>query len=48
MAGFQVISEVFHIVNHGSHHRGQITGMLRQLGIKPLSLDLIGFYRGNG
>ena len=38
---------VLHIVNHGSHHRGQITGMLRQLGIKPVSLDLIGFYRGS-
>lgn len=39
---------VLHIVNHGSHHRGQITSMLRQLGIKPVSLDLIGFYRANG
>jgi uncharacterized damage-inducible protein DinB len=38
---------VLHIVNHGSHHRGQITGMLRQLGIKPVNLDLISFYRAN-
>jgi uncharacterized damage-inducible protein DinB len=37
-----------HIVNHGSHHRGQITSMLRQLGIKPVNLDLVGFYRGSG
>lgn len=36
---------VLHIVNHGSYHRGQITGMLRQLGVKPVNLDLIGFYR---
>jgi uncharacterized damage-inducible protein DinB len=36
-----------HIVNHGSHHRGQITGMLRQLGIQPVNLDLIAFYRTN-
>ena len=36
---------VQHIVNHGSHHRGQIIGMLRQLGIKPTNLDLIHFYR---
>ena len=36
---------VLHVVNHGSHHRGQITNMLRQLGIKPANLDLIGFYR---
>ena len=38
---------VLHIVNHGSHHRGQVTSMLRQLGVKPVSLDLIGFYRAN-
>ena len=37
-----------HIVNHGSHHRGQITNMLRQLGVKPVNLDLVGFYRGSG
>ncbi len=36
-----------HIVNHGSHHRGQITSMLRQLGLKPVNLDLIRFYREN-
>ena len=34
-----------HFVNHGSHHRGQITNMLRQLGVKPANLDLIHFYR---
>jgi uncharacterized damage-inducible protein DinB len=39
---------VLHIVNHGSHHRGQISSMLRQLGIKPVNLDLVAFYRGSG
>jgi uncharacterized damage-inducible protein DinB len=34
-----------HLVNHGTYHRGQITTMLRQLGAKPLSTDLIHFYR---
>jgi len=35
-----------HVVNHGSYHRGQITTMLRQLGLKaPESMDLIRFYR---
>ncbi len=34
-----------HLVNHGSYHRGQITTMLRQLGAKPISTDLIVFYR---
>ena len=35
-----------HLVNHGSYHRGQVTTMLRQLGVAPpKSLDLIAFYR---
>jgi uncharacterized damage-inducible protein DinB len=35
-----------HLVNHGSYHRGQVTTMLRQLGVQPAkSLDLIAFYR---
>ncbi len=36
---------VLHIVNHATHHRGQLTHMLRQLGLKPVNLDLVGFYR---
>jgi uncharacterized damage-inducible protein DinB len=36
---------VLHIVNHGTYHRGQITNMLRQLGLKPVNLDLLSFYR---
>lgn len=34
-----------HLVNHGSYHRGQIATMLRQLGAKAQSTDLIAFYR---
>jgi len=35
-----------HIVNHGSYHRGQVTTMLRQLGMTSVpSTDLIRFYR---
>jgi uncharacterized damage-inducible protein DinB len=34
-----------HMVNHGTYHRGQIVTMLRQLNAKPLSSDLIHFYR---
>lgn len=36
---------VLHLVNHGTHHRGQVTTMIRQLGSKPVNLDLISFYR---
>lgn len=35
-----------HVVNHASYHRGQVTTMLRQLGVEPpKSQDLIAFYR---
>jgi uncharacterized damage-inducible protein DinB len=34
-----------HLVNHGTYHRGQVATMLRQLGAKPNSSDLIFFYR---
>ena len=34
-----------HMVNHGTYHRGQIITLLRQLDAKPLSSDLIHFYR---
>ena len=30
-----------HIVNHGTYHRGQVANMLRQLGVKPPTTDLL-------
>jgi len=29
---------VLHVVNHGSHHRGQVSGFLRALGHAPPQL----------
>ncbi len=38
-----------HVVNHASYHRGQVTTMLRQLGVQPAkSMDMIAFYRVRG
>jgi uncharacterized damage-inducible protein DinB len=34
-----------HVVNHQTYHRGQVATMLRQLGGKAISTDLIFFYR---
>ena len=34
-----------HLVNHSTYHRGQVTTLLRQLGVKPMSTDMIAFYR---
>jgi uncharacterized damage-inducible protein DinB len=36
---------LLHVVNHGTHHRGQVTTMLRQLGETPTNLDLIRYHR---
>ena len=36
---------LLHVVNHGSHHRGQVSGFLRAMGQNPPPLDLIAFYR---
>jgi len=36
---------ILHVVNHGAHHRGQVSGFLRALGHAPPPLDLIRFYR---
>jgi uncharacterized damage-inducible protein DinB len=38
---------LLHVVNHGTLHRGQAVGMIRQLGIKPPTTDLMAYYREN-
>jgi uncharacterized damage-inducible protein DinB len=38
--------QIRHVINHSTYHRGQITTMLRQLGVMPpASIDLISYYR---
>jgi uncharacterized damage-inducible protein DinB len=39
---------VRHLVNHSTYHRGQLAGMLRQLGKRPKATDLVRFYRESG
>lgn len=34
-----------HLVNHGSHHRAQISARLRELGIAPPGIDFIFYVR---
>jgi uncharacterized damage-inducible protein DinB len=36
---------VLHVVNHGTHHRGQVSGFLRAMGHTPPPLDLMAYYR---
>ena len=39
---------VLHVVNHGTHHRGQVSGFLRAMGRVPPKLDLVTYYRDHG
>jgi uncharacterized damage-inducible protein DinB len=42
--GARLLRELIaHTVNHSSYHRGQIADMLRRLGVKPPSTDLLEF-----
>lgn len=34
-----------HVVNHSTYHRGQLTTMLRQLGVRPVATDFVLFKR---
>ena len=36
---------VLHVVNHGTHHRGQAAGFLRSMGQAPPPVDMTVFYR---
>lgn len=36
---------LMHVTNHATLHRGQVVGMLRQLGIQPPGTDMIYFFR---
>lgn len=36
-----LVAQMQHVVNHSTLHRGQIVGMIRQLGIAPPAVDLL-------
>ena len=36
---------VLHVVNHATHHRGQVSGFLRAMGHVPPVNDLVAYYR---
>lgn len=36
--------QMYHVVNHSTYHRGQITTMLRQLGARPVPTDFLMFH----
>jgi uncharacterized damage-inducible protein DinB len=36
-----LVDQMQHVVNHSTLHRGQVVGMIRQLGLRPPAVDLI-------
>ena len=41
----RLVNQMQHVVNHATLHRGQVVGMIRQLGIAPPSTDLLFYLR---
>ena len=39
-----ILQIVLHVVNHATHHRGQVSGFLCAMGHRPPPLDLMRFY----
>jgi uncharacterized damage-inducible protein DinB len=36
-----LVEQMQHVVNHATLHRGQVVGMIRQLGLQPPAVDLV-------
>jgi len=41
----RLVDQMRHVANHATLHRGQVVGMIRQLGISPPSTDLLFYLR---
>jgi uncharacterized damage-inducible protein DinB len=44
-SSMRLVDQMQHVVNHATMHRGQVVGMIRQLGIDPPSTDLLFYLR---
>lgn len=42
-----LVDQMQHVANHATMHRGQVVGMIRQLGIDPPSTDLLFYLRSD-
>jgi len=44
-SSMRLVNQMHHVANHATLHRGQVVGMIRQLGIDPPSTDLLFYLR---
>ncbi len=45
LSSMRLVDQMRHVANHATMHRGQVVGMIRQLGIDPPSTDLLFYLR---
>jgi len=45
LSSMPLVNQMQHVVNHATMHRGQVVGMIRQLGLEPPSTDLLFYLR---
>jgi uncharacterized damage-inducible protein DinB len=46
-SSMRLVDQMRHVGNHATLHRGQVVGMIRQLGIDPPSTDLLFYLRSD-
>src|SRR6185503_4520064 len=44
-SSMRLVDQMHHVANHATMHRGQVVGLIRQLGIDPPSTDLLFYLR---
>lgn len=44
-SSMRLVDQMRHVANHATMHRGQVVGLIRQLGIDPPSTDLLFYLR---
>ena len=44
-SSMRLVDQMQHIANHATMHRGQVVGMIRQLGLEPPATDLLFYLR---
>jgi uncharacterized damage-inducible protein DinB len=46
-SSMRLVDQMRHVANHATMHRGQVVGMIRQLGLEPPSTDLLFYLRND-
>ena len=46
-SSMKLVDQMQHVANHATMHRGQVVGMIRQMGIEPPSTDLLFYLRSD-